>query len=95
MPVYEYHCNTCGQNFDKLFRSLSQIPAEIACPSCHSKQVRRVMSAPAVHTGGPARSEPATDVSPAANKPPVFGRKELKAALEKKAQLREQSRFGD
>ena len=93
MPIYEYRCNKCGQRFEKLIRSVNQ-PPEIICPQCHSRQVQRLISAPAVHTGGEAgsASEP-VETTPA--QPPVFGRKELKAAQEKKAQLRDQARYGD
>jgi putative FmdB family regulatory protein len=93
MPIYEYRCDECNQRFEKLIRSLSQ-PPEISCPHCQSRQVQRLISAPAVHTGsaGGGAAEP-VESTPA--RPPVFGRKELKAAQEKKAQLRDQIRYGD
>lgn len=41
MPIYEYHCNTCEQNFEYLvFRS--QEPD--CCPACSSSQIIRKMS---------------------------------------------------
>ena len=88
MPIYEYQCLVCSEQFDKLFLSLSRIPAEIACPKCQSIETRRLISVPAIHSseagGGGAE---VADPTPA--KPPVFGRKELNQALEKKKQLRE------
>ena len=42
MPIYEYRCQACGEQFDKLIRSLSQIPPEIACPACQSTQTQRM-----------------------------------------------------
>lgn len=89
MPIYEYVCEACGEQFERLFLSLSRVPAEIRCPACQSTDVRRRVSAPAVAAG--AEGGPETAVEPAADKPAVFGRKELNAALEKKARLREQA----
>lgn len=87
MPIYEYECEACGEQFERLFLSLSRVPAEIQCPACQSTGVRRRVSAPTVTMGAEGA------VEPAANKPAVFGRKELNAALEKKAQLREQATY--
>lgn len=90
MPIYEYRCQACGQQFDKLFRSLSQIPAEIECPVCQSVEVQRLISAPAIHAG----SQGGGDIESAAVQPatpPVIGRKELLQAQEQKRQLREQA----
>jgi putative FmdB family regulatory protein len=93
MPIYEYRCNECGQRFEKLIRSLNQ-PPEIICPQCHSRQVQRLISAPAVHIGGEGggATEP---VETTPDRPAVFGRKELQAAQEKRATLRDQVRYGD
>jgi len=96
MPIYEYRCQTCGEEFDKLIRSLSQVPQEMTCPKCQSKEVQRVMSAPVVHTGGgKGGSGETTETAAPPDKPPVFGRKELKAAQEKKARLRDQALSGE
>ena len=95
MPIYEYRCQACGEQFDKLIRSLSQVPPEIACPACQSTQTQRMLSIPAVHFGGASgggAEEAAATPSP---QPPVFGRKELKAAQEKKARLRDQALSGE
>jgi putative FmdB family regulatory protein len=91
MPIYEYRCQACGEQFDKFIRSLTQLPAEVICPACHSADTRRVMSMPAVHMGGAgaAHSAPA-EPSPAT--PPVFGRKELQQAEARKSELREQAK---
>ena len=93
MPIYEYRCDNCNRVFEKLIRSLSQ-PPEIICPHCQSRQVQRLISAPAVHTGseGGGAAEPVETTS---ERPPVFGRKELQAAREKKAWLRQQLDHGN
>ena len=96
MPIYEYACQTCGEHFDKLIRSINQTTPEIICPACQSKDVQRIISPPAIHTGR-AGSESASaetlDTTP--SPPPVFGRKELQAAQEKKRQLRERVIHGE
>lgn len=91
MPIYEYKCEACGEQFERLFLSLSRVPVEIHCPACQSTGVRRRVSAPTVTMG--AEGGPEGAVEPAADKPAVFGRKELNAALEKRAQLREQATY--
>lgn len=93
MPIYEYRCDECGEKFDKLIRSVNQ-PPEISCPHCQSRQVQRLISAPAVHTGSEGGGIAET-VESTPERPPVFGRKELQAAQEKKARLRDQIRYGD
>lgn len=89
MPIYEYQCANCGERFDKLFLSLNRIPAEIACPACASLETRRLISAPAVHTGAAGSGAAAEAAESTPTKPPVFGRKELNQALENKKRLRE------
>lgn len=83
MPIYEFRCEACGERFDRLVRSAGQVPAGIACPACESSEVRRLISAPAIHTGGGAGESRGTEEAPA-EKPPVFGRKELNEALKSK-----------
>ena len=43
MPLYEYHCNTCGENFEKMVRFSEQ---ELApeCPECKSRDTRKRIS---------------------------------------------------
>ncbi|MBF0228543.1 MAG: zinc ribbon domain-containing protein [Desulfamplus sp.] len=41
MPIYEYRCKTCGNNFEKLVIG-SDIPS---CPACHSNDLNKLMSA--------------------------------------------------
>lgn len=83
MPVYEYRCQSCGAQFERLFLSLRQVPAEIACPACQGLEVRRLLSAPAWRREGGSVG-PATEVDSAPAKPEVFGRKELEAAMKNK-----------
>ena len=41
MPIYEYHCEKCGQDFECLVFGSD----EVACNTCESKRVKRLMSA--------------------------------------------------
>jgi putative FmdB family regulatory protein len=40
MPIYEYACNKCGNEFETLVRS-STVPD---CPSCHSTDLEKKLS---------------------------------------------------
>jgi len=53
MPIYEYHCGQCQNEFEKLVFNTSE---KIACPKCKSKKVHRVMSAFAFSSGGKFKS---------------------------------------
>jgi putative FmdB family regulatory protein len=43
MPVYEYHCEECGKNFDLFIRSTTQ-RGEPKCPHCGSKKAKKAIS---------------------------------------------------
>ena len=52
MPLYEYACKTCANQFEALVRA-SETPE---CPACHGTALERRLSVFAAHTGGaPAR----------------------------------------
>ncbi len=53
MPIYEYHCDKCDHEFEKLVFNSSQ---EISCPECKSKKVKRMMSAFAFAVNGTFKS---------------------------------------
>ena len=40
MPIYEYECKTCGQEFERLIRT-GDVPV---CPSCKSQDLTRLLS---------------------------------------------------
>ncbi len=43
MPLYEYHCIDCGENFEKLvlFSEMYSLPE---CPACHSTHTQKRVS---------------------------------------------------
>lgn len=46
MPIYEYLCQACGHQFEKLVRH-GQTPD---CPSCQSSELERLLSLPGIST---------------------------------------------
>jgi hypothetical protein len=55
----------------------------VACPACKGTEVRRLISAPVVHSGGEGSGSQAEEAL--APKLPVLGRKELNEALKSKS----------
>ena len=43
MPIYEYQCQECGEEFEKLVRSISSVP-KVECPHCGGKKVKKAFS---------------------------------------------------
>ena len=48
MPIYEYNCDGCGNQFEAL---LLKADEEIKCPNCSSAKVSKKMSACAMKSG--------------------------------------------
>lgn len=48
MPLYEYVCGNCDEEFELLIRG----EEKPTCPSCESTQLERLLSVPAAHTAG-------------------------------------------
>ncbi len=48
MPIYEYKCRACGQEFEALVLPASKSAA--ACPSCKSEDLEQLLSAFAVNS---------------------------------------------
>lgn len=57
MPIYEFTCDSCGEAFEQLVWSRTEIN-DVVCPRCESRNVRRRMSAFAAM--GQGRSSSAT-----------------------------------
>ncbi|HWB00166.1 MAG TPA: zinc ribbon domain-containing protein [Pirellulales bacterium] len=65
MPLYEYHCQACGQEFELLVRS-SDRPQ---CAACGSEQLTKQFSVPAAHTSSGSRLPIAGSEFPGCGKP--------------------------
>lgn len=50
MPIYEFACQDCGHEFEKI-QSFSDSSTP-ACPNCQGVHVQRRLSAPAIHFKG-------------------------------------------
>ena len=50
MPIYEFHCDACGADFEELFRSSSE-KRKMVCPKCSSAKVHKKMSSFAMGGG--------------------------------------------
>lgn len=48
MPIYDYHCTSCGTDFELLVRN----GTTVACPTCAARAVKRLMSVPARSASG-------------------------------------------
>jgi putative FmdB family regulatory protein len=48
MPIYEYRCRSCGNEFEAIVRSQEQPP----CPACQSVDLERLISMFAVDSDG-------------------------------------------
>ena len=62
MPIYEYECMSCGEDFSRL-QKMGAGEAETTCRHCGSSELRRKISACAIsgsgdgaHAAGPACS---------------------------------------
>jgi putative FmdB family regulatory protein len=47
MPIYEYECQSCGEDFDAL-RRIRDDDREVECPCCHEKNAERKISLPSL-----------------------------------------------
>ena len=50
MPIYAFHCESCGHQFDRLQRLADADPD--VCPSCGAAAVKRSITAPAFRLAG-------------------------------------------
>jgi putative FmdB family regulatory protein len=48
MPIYEFNCAGCGENFEELVFGQS---STIICPKCKGSEVKKLMSAFAFKSG--------------------------------------------
>ncbi len=62
MPIFEYSCDDCGTNFEKLVRRSADAEA-IECPQCGQKHLTTRYSTFAARNGGATKSQaqPAMD----------------------------------
>ena len=57
MPTYDYQCKSCSHPFTAMHKISDPAPV---CPECGAAEVKKLLSAPAVHgRASSARAEPA------------------------------------
>ena len=49
MPIFEFHCHSCNQDFEKLVFGADP---EVECPHCGQAKVEKLMSACTAKVGG-------------------------------------------
>ncbi|MEE3371746.1 MAG: zinc ribbon domain-containing protein [Planctomycetota bacterium] len=67
MPIYEYSCCDCADDFELLLRSTET--AE--CPACGSQKLEKQLSIPVAHNG--ASDNGASESLPVCQAPPATG----------------------
>lgn len=50
MPFFDYRCPDCDHRFEAMQKIAD--PVLTTCPSCQGKRIEKLVSAPAVQTGG-------------------------------------------
>lgn len=50
MPIYEYQCNSCGYQFEKM-QKISDGPCRL-CPQCQAEDVQKMVSSPSFRLKG-------------------------------------------
>ncbi len=63
MPIYEYVCDKCGADFEKLVPTST---TKVACPECRSAKVTRQFSAFALRSNGGTGARAAASAGAAA-----------------------------
>ena len=61
MPLYEYHCEGCGKDFEEQ-QPLSFNSADTECPYCMQKKATRKISAVSTSIKGPTRKARSSDI---------------------------------
>jgi putative FmdB family regulatory protein len=56
MPIYEYHCDDCGKEFEKLVRFSDPVVNSPDCPNCQSTNTHKRISSVAVIGGSQTQS---------------------------------------
>lgn len=51
MPIYEYRCELCANQFEVLMTSISD-QKEVSCPECNSTKVEKTISAGSFRLAG-------------------------------------------
>lgn len=78
MPTFDFACHDCNHQFEHLVLPAPKPQAQIACPSCESQKVQKLISAPNVQFKGSGYYS--TDNKKAASAPAPAPKTEKKEA---------------
>ncbi|PLX50602.1 MAG: zinc ribbon domain-containing protein [Desulfobulbaceae bacterium] len=67
MPIYEFKCNDCHKQFETILTSTAKV-SEVSCPECHSKNIRKTISASSYRLAGRSSAIPAGALSGCSSK---------------------------
>jgi len=67
MPIYEYHCNSCGLNFEKIISSAAS-NEPISCEKCSSQKVVKKISSGSYRLSSKSSSVPTGALSGCSSK---------------------------
>ena len=56
MPLFDFLCSSCMQQFEKLVLSDDEKAEPVTCPHCGGKKVERLLSAPTSTHQTPSKS---------------------------------------
>ena len=52
MPIYEFRCRKCSEEFQELFYSSQVDVDQVVCPKCHAQEAEKLLSVFASDTKG-------------------------------------------
>ncbi|HTY37518.1 MAG TPA: FmdB family zinc ribbon protein [Bacteroidota bacterium] len=55
MPVFDYTCSSCGKAYD-VYHKTREVVEDVVCPSCGSKEHKKLFSTAMVSMGGTSAS---------------------------------------
>lgn len=68
MPLYDFACDGCGTQFERLVRREADLP-DVDCPQCGDRSVRRQLSLPAAPSNSPEALPTACGAGPPCGAP--------------------------
>ncbi len=70
MPIYEFSCEKCSNDFETLVRS-ADWEGEVECPSCGSEEIEKRLS---IFAAGTTDGTPSVEMPPCSGMPSNCGR---------------------
>jgi len=85
MPIYEYECRSCDAQFQSLIMK-NEEEESLACPKCHGKKLKKLISRVAYHASEQARLDA---YDPSASKSDSFYRDSRNIGLNAKKRAKQ------